>query len=135
MTIITNIYFRPFSSKIKIRNIKRRTVFKEKNFEYPLNENYKEIWILKAALQEAGIPFSFHRLYDGWQLCYPKDGEERICSIVQHYFSYGHEFNLLEILGLNTETEEKEGVGGFLSAVEVFHRIKNNYEGKENDKS
>lgn len=60
---------------------------------------------------------------------YPDDGKEKVCSVIEHKGSYGHEDDLLEIMGLLTDGESKhDDVVGFLSANNVFERIKKDYE-------
>ena len=52
------------------------------------------------------------------------DNEKRIISIVHGYGTYGEEDDLLEIMGLLTEEEEKiDDVTGYLTAEDVFNRI------------
>ena len=52
------------------------------------------------------------------------NNEKRIISIVQGYVTYGEEDDLLEIMGLLTEEEEKiDDVTGYLTAEDVFNRI------------
>ncbi len=52
------------------------------------------------------------------------DNEKIIISIVQGYGTYGEEDDLLEIMGLLTEEEEKiDDVTGYLTAEDVFNRI------------
>ena len=52
------------------------------------------------------------------------DNEKRIISIVQGYGTYGEEDDLLEIMGLLTEEEEKiDDVTGYLTSEDVFNRI------------
>lgn len=95
---------------------------------------YKEIFKLKEKLEKAKIPFEFHKLFDGYQICYPEQNTEdkedvRECSVIEHYGSYGHSDDLLEIMGLLTEEESRDDdVLGYLSADEVFQRIKKHYE-------
>ena len=96
---------------------------------------YTEILKLKSMLENANIPFEFDNLYDGYHLCYPRDNKSkddtgRVCSVIQHFGSYGHSENLLEIMGLLTEEEsQNDEVVGWLSAEEVFDRINNHYKG------
>ena len=98
------------------------------------NEKYKEIFKLKGMLEKANIPFVWkeHKNYiNGYQILYPTDGEQNVCSIIEHKFSYGNEKDLLEIMGLLTkEEEENDLVLGFLTAENVFKRIEKHY--KEN---
>lgn len=94
-------------------------------------ENYKEIFKLKEMLEKAQIPFVFkeHKgIRDGYQILYPKY-DVRICSVIEHSYSYGNEKDLLEIMGLLTDEEsEYDSVKGYLSAENVFERIKKDYE-------
>ena len=98
-----------------------------------MNE-YNEIFRLKEMLEKAEIPFEFRNLFDGFQICYPRNNKSeddfvRECSVIEHEGSYGHSQDLLEIMGLLTEEESKyDSVVGYLSAENVFERIKNNYE-------
>lgn len=97
---------------------------------------YKEIFKLKEMLEKEKIPFDFRNLYDGYQICYPRNDNlkegifGRVCSIIEHNGSYGHNNDLLEIQGLMTKREEKEtqdSVLGYLSAKDVFKRIKKHW--------
>lgn len=95
---------------------------------------YNEIFRLRKMLVYAGIPHVMHRLYDGWQIEYQHGGEGRKLSAVQHYFSYGHEHDRIEIMGLLTEEEEKnDSVLGYLTAENVFERIER--EEQKNEKA
>lgn len=58
--------------------------------------------------------------------------EKRVISIIQGYGTYGSNVDLLEIMGLLTEEEEKEeSVVGYLSAENVFDRIEKYYKNKK----
>lgn len=90
----------------------------------------KEILRLKEMLEKENIPFEFieHEEVEGYQLAYPKFSKsneiiECDISVVQHKFSYGNDVNSLEIW----ETS-KDDVEGYLSAEDVFERIKKHYE-------
>ena len=98
---------------------------------------YKEIFRLKEMLEKEEIPFSFldrgkkYMDFEFWQIVYPdidpRDGDY-VCSVIEGDWSWGREEDLLEIKGLLTEEEEEEdSVKGWLSAEEVFNRIKNHY--------
>lgn len=103
--------------------------------------DYKEIIKLKEMLEKANIPFDFFRfldgdeyfpksyldMMDGYVLKYPNRGSGEVCSVIEHGGSYGHEADKLEIMGL-TGTDDVEG---WLSAEEVFNRIKKHYESEE----
>ena len=89
--------------------------------------DYKEIIKLKGMLIRAGIPFEFRELNGGYQIEYPS-GKDRVCSVVEHSFSYGNTYDLLEIMGLLTKAEAKtDDVVGFLEAEKVFKRIQKHY--------
>ena len=102
-------------------------------------KKYQEIIRLKEMLEAAKIPFDFRRLktiYDyfygigeRYQICYPKIGENIICSVVEGAGTYGADDDLLEIMGLLTpEEKEQASVLGYLTAVEVLERIKAHWE-------
>ena len=92
---------------------------------------YKEIFRLKEMLKTENIPFLFRNLYDGFQVLYPTN-ENRICSVIEHQGSYGHNQDLLEIMGLLIDGETNDDVLGYLTAEDVFNRIYKHY--KENVK-
>lgn len=90
---------------------------------------YKEILRLKKMLEEAKIPFWWkEKHFDGHQIEYPYKGNEKcICSVIEFEYSYGSKEDLLEIMGLTTEKEEQkedDDVLGYLTAENVFNRIK-----------
>ena len=93
---------------------------------------YKEIFLLKEMLEKENIPFIFRNLFDGFQICYPVNGENRICSVIKHGGSYGHNQDRLEIMGLISDEETDDDVLGYLTAEDVFNRIYKHY--KENVK-
>lgn len=98
-----------------------------------MKRKYNEIFKLKDMLERAKIPFKFSELMGGYHIVYPTYGGECICSVIEHDGSYGREKDLLEIQGLLTELEEEtlEGnVLGYLTAEDVFQRIKNHWEKK-----
>lgn len=77
---------------------------------------YSEILVLKKRLEDEKIDFRFGRIHDGFQI-YVKGN-----SIVQHYFSYGNDDNLLEVMG-SCSFSQDDAVEGWLSAEELFSRI------------
>lgn len=96
-----------------------------------LNMGFTEIMRLHEMLILTGIPHEMARNFDGWQIGYPvlDPIEERVCSIVENCISYGHGNDLLEIMGLLTpEEEENDSVLGWLTADNVFDRIKTHWE-------
>ena len=93
----------------------------------PLNPNYKEILKLHNMLEANNIPHEFARFYDGYAVCYQTSGETCVCDAVQHRWSYGSEQDLIEILGLS-ENGAGIDIEGYLTADDVFQRIKKHYE-------
>ena len=89
----------------------------------------KEIFRLKEMLEKENIPFEFieRKEMEGYQIGYPYFAvtKDCICSVIQHKFSYGNDVNLLEIMGLSHCGDDVEG---YLSAEDVFERIKKHYE-------
>ena len=66
----------------------------------------------------------FREVMDHYNTYKVFNNEKRIISIVQGYGTYGEEDDLLEIMGLLTEEEEKiDDVTGYLTAEDVFNRI------------
>lgn len=94
---------------------------------------YTEIFKLKRMLEEAEIPFAFSdNVFEGNHILhiqYPNASEEeRVCSVVQGYGTYGGDVDMLEILGLLTKKESRRNtVVGWLSAENVFKRIQKHY--------
>lgn len=84
----------------------------------------KEILRLKEMLEKENIPFVFIEREEvkGYQIFKTRMGEI-IFSVVQHKYSYGNDVNLLEMWEMS-----KDDVEGYLSAEDVFERIKNHYE-------
>ena len=103
---------------------------------------YNEIFRLKEMLEQAGIPFEFANRTnpkftwaEKWQIGYPvlPPSSERVCSVLEGFGTYGAEDDKLEIMGLLTPKEEKkETVAGWLTAEDVFMRIKKHYEETDN---
>lgn len=92
-------------------------------------KKYKEIFLLKKMLKKENIPFIFRNIFDGFQICYP-DIKNKECSVIEHIGSYGHEQDLLEIMGLLTDGETDDDVLGYLNAENVFERIRKHYRGE-----
>lgn len=102
-----------------------------------LSKKYKEIFKLKQMLKDAHIPYEFYELpgieemrkimpdyYEHWHLNYP-DREHCIISVIEGLGTYGEEADKLEIMGGLTDKEaEHDAVIGWLTAEEVFDRIK-----------
>ena len=108
------------------------------------SQKYKEIFKLKKMLEEANIPFDFiegcgypkeyKKLYpdilERYQICYPSN-ENRWISVIEGFGSHGEEKDRLEIMGGLTPFEKYRGdepIKGYLTANNVFKRIKTHYE-------
>lgn len=93
------------------------------------DNKYQEILKLAKMLRENDIPHTLDRLCDGWQVVYYKNGEP-VADAIEHRYSYGNGEDLLEIMGLLTsEEKEHDSVLGYLTAEDVFERIKKHYMG------
>lgn len=95
---------------------------------------YTEIFKLKKMLEEAKIPFEFYKNNKSWlRIVYKPDKKGNFkCGVVQGCISYGGQQGFLEIMGLLTAEEERQGsVVGWLTAEEVFKRIKEDWENDE----
>ena len=99
-----------------------------------LNPSYKEILKLNTMLDNAKIPHRTHRLDDGWQVIYaPHHPDFWVADVIETYYSYGVDDDLLELAGgLLTEEELKyDSVVGGLTAKDVFERISKHWEERE----
>ena len=100
------------------------------NGEMPANPSYQEILKLDRMLTDANIPHTLSRSFDGWTVCYPTErrSDDCIMDAIEHSGSYGKEIDKLEIMGLLTpEEEERDSVLGYLTAEDVFERIRKHY--------
>ena len=94
-----------------------------------VNSKDQEILKLHAMLLDKSIPHVIERDLDGWHISYPWVGKERVLSAVEFKGTYGAEQDLIEIMGLLTPGEFlMDSVKGYLSAENVFDRIKRHYE-------
>lgn len=84
-----------------------------------------EIVKLSKMLDKEGIPHEDMQIFDGLQVNYPNK-KDCVCDAICHSFSYGHEEGLLEIMGLVDE-DCGDDVQGYLTAKEVFKRIKKHF--------
>lgn len=104
-----------------------------------MNVDYKEIFKLKVMLDKANIPYEFRdRSYSVKSINYkfilfqiivynPTDSD-RLISVIQGNGTIGNEQDLLEIMGCLTTREEKyDSVVGYLTAKEVYKRIRKKY--------
>lgn len=87
---------------------------------------YTEILKLKEMLENENIPFAFAPHFDGYLVHYP-EMQDFDCSAIQFFGSYGHDQDLIEIMGLMQEGDESDIIG-YLTAEEVFNRIKKHWE-------
>lgn len=121
------------------------------------SKKYKEIFKLKKMLEDAEIPFSWN---EGWgygkdrykelsmipglehyQICYPVfDSDHRWISVIEGFGTHGAEQDKLEIMGGFTPWERYEldlnedCVMGYLTANNVFNRIKKNWEERKDER-
>lgn len=96
------------------------------------NALYTEILKLKTLLDEANIPYALNRNWDGWHLAYPCPGEHRKCSVREFCKSRGASKDRLEIYGLlNSEERKYDDIVGWLTAENVFDRIKRDRERRQ----
>ena len=100
--------------------------------DYSTNSNYQEILKLDRMLTDASIPHTLDRFFDGWQVCYPtREEPELVMDAIEHYGSYGKDEDKLEIMGLLTpDEEEQDSVLGYLTAEDVFERIRKHHNGE-----
>lgn len=112
--------------------------------------NYPELDKLIKMLDDAKIPYERddddpnHDFYKRTgvvpirRIKYGKFPEKEIgciCSVICGYGTYGGDEGLLEIMGLLTPSEEEnDDVAGWLSADDVFNRIKNHYDSDKEEK-
>lgn len=95
------------------------------------NIDFAEMDKLEQLLVEADIPYEKERMFGGKHLTYPRKGDDQVCSIILHKGSYGRHNGLLEIMGLLTDKElAYDDVAGYLTADDVFGRIKKHWDEK-----
>ena len=94
-----------------------------------VDPKYQEILKLHVMLLDKDIPHVIEKDLDGWHISYPWVGKERVLSAVEFRGTYGAEQDLIEIMGLLTPGEFlMDSVKGYLTAENVFDRIKRHYE-------
>ena len=84
----------------------------------------KEILKLIELLAKNNIPFELNVLFDAPQVIYPNK-DLCVCDVICHKYCYGYEQGLLEMMGLCPEADDN--VVGYLTADEVFEKIKSHY--------
>lgn len=93
------------------------------------DKNYKErlyryeITKLAQELAFRGIPFTFRKCYDGYQIVVDYNGLE--FDAICHGGSYGSDYGLLEIMGRCIVENEYDTVEGYLMATEIIKRVDN----------
>lgn len=103
-----------------------------------MKTKFTEIFRLRDMLDEAKITYTFRNSsheykevsykFEHYQIevYNPKNPTKRIISVIEGDGSYGNSKNLLEIMGCLTPEEAKDDrVCGWLTAENVFQRIKN----------
>ena len=99
---------------------------------YSLDPGYQEIITLHDMLVANDIPHIIRRIFEGWQICYGGNGDpenDRVLSAIEHGGSYGNSYDKIEIMGLLTPEEGTEDdVVGWLTAEDVYGRIKNHWD-------
>lgn len=91
-----------------------------------------EMQKLMDMLDEAKIPYEVHDCHGTPQICYPvgpAQTQDCVCDVICHSTSYGGRDGLLEIMGLVPE-DFGDTVEGWLTATDVFERIKAHFETK-----
>lgn len=94
-------------------------MIEELDLRRPKKEYEPEIEKLAKGLEERGIKFVSHPLYDGFQIIVKRGrtGWDAIC----HSGSYGHEQGLLEIMGDIVKGSDE--VEGYLTAEDILERL------------
>lgn len=99
-----------------------------------VDPKYQEILKLHVMLLDKDVPHDIRRDCDGWHINYPCMGIDRVLSAVEFRGTYGAEKDLIEIMGLLTPEELlMDSVKGYLTAENVFNRIKEHYEEVQNE--
>lgn len=86
-------------------------------------EKYNEIFRLKDMLDKAEIDYTFNNLYDGYQIkidyidIYATDFLKTI-SIIEHYFSYGNERDMVEFYDFDNDPVEVYACRAFEKIIE-----------------
>lgn len=75
---------------------------------------------------KTNVPFEVTTNYNTPQVWYPSK-KNAVCDVICNPYSYGHEYGLLEIMGLVDEEKVGDSVEGYLSAEQVFSRIIKHY--------
>ena len=79
---------------------------------------------LITMLETTDIPFEVTERHGRPQFWYPNQ-KRPVCDAICHWGSYGHQDGLIEIMGL---THNDDSVEGYLTAEDVFTRIKEHWE-------
>ena len=94
------------------------------------NYDFIEIDKLEEFFIKYNLPYLRQKMYDGEQIILFKEKSvdthimgNRLFDAVLHMGSYGHEKNLLEIMGFIVEDKD-DSVEGFLTAEEIIKRLK-----------
>lgn len=88
--------------------------------EFTPTEMYRLINMLITTSNKDGWTWSVNELWGTLQVIFYNKNGERIGDAVCHSGSYGHEEGLLEIMGLEDDSDD---VVGWLTAGEVMERL------------
>lgn len=98
-----------------IDKVTKKLIYKKER-----RKEYTEIKKLRKLFKQAGYKTKFRHFLDGYQILVP----EYDFDVIEHWGSYGHEDDLLEIMGLYTEEEcGGDSVKGYLTAQEIFDKF------------
>lgn len=78
-----------------------------------------ELFKLGLGLDERGIEYDLHKLWDGLSVVVPSQGWDAVC----HHGSYGGDKGLIEVMGHYIAPNTGDGVEGWLTAKEILDRI------------
>jgi len=91
-------------------------------------ENLKEFYDIELrklakGLDERGIPYVFHELFDGYQIVVNDENEHYAWDAICHSYSYGHKEGKLEIMGDIVSPNAGDSVEGYLTAEDILERL------------
>lgn len=99
------------------------TISESNRSTQPLNKSYVTIVRLAQYCATNAVPYKLYRLYDGWQVCFEKNGKK--ADFIEHGGSYGHEADLMESMGFDDDFND---VTGYLTVEDAVRKIKEFFE-------